>query len=302
MIMREEMTKTSDGNTAAVTVKRRLTTTDHDSRSAGMAYVYAVISRRAGGVSIGVNLNPNDACNWRCIYCQVPGLVRGKGPKLDLPLLERELRTMLEDVVHGDFMSRLVPEGSRVLRDIALSGNGEPTTSPDIGEVIELIGRVLEEMSLQATVDKILISNGSMLDKPAVIAAIRRHAELGGVLWFKLDTVTEDGLRFINGASGKPAAHLRRLRRVASLCPTWIQTCLFAVDGKPPSETDQRAYLDAVRSVVQDAVPLRGVLLYTIARPSMQLEAPRLAALPEAWLRDFARRVEDIGLPVRVSV
>jgi sulfatase maturation enzyme AslB (radical SAM superfamily) len=34
-------------------------------------YVYPVISRRSRGLSIGVNLNPDTACNFDCIYCQV---------------------------------------------------------------------------------------------------------------------------------------------------------------------------------------------------------------------------------------
>ncbi|MCK7501470.1 MAG: hypothetical protein MZW92_74080 [Comamonadaceae bacterium] len=58
---------------------RRLDTRDHSRESAGLTYVYPVISRRAGGVSVGINLNPNNACNWRCIYCQVPDLRRGIG-------------------------------------------------------------------------------------------------------------------------------------------------------------------------------------------------------------------------------
>ncbi|HNA69478.1 MAG TPA: radical SAM protein, partial [Nitrosomonas sp.] len=74
-----------------------------------MVYVYPVISRRSGGVSIGINLNPNNACNWRCIYCQVPNLTRGSAPKIDLPLLEQELRIFLRELLEGDFMSRQVP-------------------------------------------------------------------------------------------------------------------------------------------------------------------------------------------------
>ncbi|MCG8997432.1 radical SAM protein, partial [Laribacter hongkongensis] len=57
-----------------------LTPHDHSRNSAGFQYVYPVLSRRAGGVSVGINLNPNQACNWRCIYCQVPGLVRSQAP------------------------------------------------------------------------------------------------------------------------------------------------------------------------------------------------------------------------------
>jgi DNA repair photolyase len=71
---------------------------NHDRDSTGMRYVYAVISRRAGGVSVGINLNPNNACNWRCVYCQVPDLVRGSRPAIDLPQLERELRELLREL------------------------------------------------------------------------------------------------------------------------------------------------------------------------------------------------------------
>ena len=52
-------------------------------------FVYAVVSRRSGGVSIGVNLNPEKYCNFDCVYCQVDRTVRG-GPvlrKIDLPQL-----------------------------------------------------------------------------------------------------------------------------------------------------------------------------------------------------------------------
>ena len=55
----------------------RLTSKVHDRDVAGLTYVYPVVSRRAGGVSVGINLSPNNACNWRCVYCQVPNLQRG---------------------------------------------------------------------------------------------------------------------------------------------------------------------------------------------------------------------------------
>ncbi|MCZ7653281.1 MAG: hypothetical protein M5R42_01880 [Rhodocyclaceae bacterium] len=69
---------------------KQLDVTDHSRDSAGLTYVYPVVSRRAGGVSIGINLNPNNACNWRCIYCQVPDLKRGAAPLIDLDRLEGE--------------------------------------------------------------------------------------------------------------------------------------------------------------------------------------------------------------------
>ena len=86
-----------------------LTIDDHRRDSAGLRYVYPVISRRAGGVSIGINLNVNNACNWTCVYCQVENLTRGGPPSIDLELLERELESFLGDALHGDFLSREAP-------------------------------------------------------------------------------------------------------------------------------------------------------------------------------------------------
>ena len=60
-----------------------------------MTYVYPVVSRRAGGVSIGINLNPNNACNWRCVYCQVPDLKRGAAPAIELKKFTASLRIQL---------------------------------------------------------------------------------------------------------------------------------------------------------------------------------------------------------------
>jgi hypothetical protein len=119
-----------------------LKTEDHSRDSAGMRHVYPVISRRAGGVSVGINLNPNNACNWRCIYCQVPDLTRGGPPPLDLALLERELDGFLRAAVAGDFMATRVPAGSRRLVDLAFSGNGEPTSAREFPAAVEIAARV----------------------------------------------------------------------------------------------------------------------------------------------------------------
>ena len=105
-----------------------LTTTDHRRDSANLQYVYPVMSRRAGGLSIGINLNTNNACNWRCVYCQVPGLVRGRPQPVNRVLLRDELTGLLRDCLDGSFFERYpVEPAQRIIRDIALSGNGEPT-------------------------------------------------------------------------------------------------------------------------------------------------------------------------------
>ena len=279
----------------------QLRVTNHDRDSANLRYVYPVVSRRAGGVSIGINLNPNNACNFRCIYCQVPNLEFGKGPEIELAHLEGELRGMLADVVHGDFMQRQVPEGSRRLNDVALSGNGEPTSSPQFLQTVQLIRRLLSEFALDGRVQLVLITNGTLTDRPEVERGIRDMSLSNGRVWFKFDSATRQGALRINGSKASIVERIARLRRVCSWCPTWIQTCMFTQHGQPPSDMEKRAYLETLSGLVADEVPLLGVLLYGLARPSMQPEAPTLGRLDAAWLERFADEIRDIGLTVRVT-
>ncbi len=278
--------------------KTLLSIRDHDRDAAHMTYVYPVVSRRAGGVSVGINLNPNNACNWRCIYCQVPGLKRGAAPLIDLDQLETELTAMLTAIVHGDFMQTRVPEGARRLNDIALSGNGEPTSAKAFPEVIQRIGRVMKRFGLAGKIKLVLITNGSLIARAPVQLGLKRMAKLNGEVWYKLDSATREGIDRINNTRQSLKQATEHLALAASLCPTWIQTCVFALDAMPPTAVEQEAYLALLSRLVMQGVPLKGVLLYGIARQSHQPEAPRLSALPQAWLADFARRIEQLGLSV----
>jgi wyosine [tRNA(Phe)-imidazoG37] synthetase (radical SAM superfamily) len=274
-------------------------TDDHDRNRAGLRYVYPVVSRRAGGVSLGINLNVNNACNWRCIYCQVPDLKRGGPPPIDIEQLTTELRQMLTAIVHGDFLAREAPEGLRRLNDIAFSGNGEPTTAREFPACVERVGQLLEEFDLLGKIKLVLISNGSQMGKAPVQAALRRLAALNGEVWFKLDRATAAGRAQINDTQLSDAQLWCNLKACATACPTWIQTCAFRLDGQPPSPDEQDAYLDLLRRTQDAGLKLRGVMLYGLARPALQAEAPRLSALDPAWFDAMAARIEALGLYVR---
>jgi len=278
-----------------------LTTTDHDRDSAALKYVYPVVSRRAGGVSVGINLNTNNACNWRCIYCQVPDLTRGTAPLIDLTVLEAELRGFLKELLHGDFMQSRVPDGVRRINDIALSGNGEPTSSTEFAQAIEIIARVRREVELPETVKTVLITNGSLLHRSDVQHGLRNMAMLNGEVWFKLDRASAQGMQLINDTRTSMKKVRDNLIVSILLCPTWLQTCWFALDGEPPSHQDEDDYLEFISALLHDGHQPQGVLLYSLARPSLQPEAPRLSALSAEYLQVFADRIAKLGLPVKVS-
>jgi len=278
-----------------------LNTTNHSRDSAGLTYVYPVISRRAGGVSIGINLNPNNACNWRCIYCQVPELTRGSAPRIDLSRLEAELQSFLRDLIHGDFMHKQVPPEARKIHDIALSGNGEPTSAKEFDQVIELIGRARKDFALPADLKIVLITNGSLIYRPTVQAGLKQMAELNGEVWFKFDRALAAARQYVNNTSISLRKINDHLRIATSLCPTWLQTCVFQINAMPPAEEEIAAYLNFLQQLINNKIPLKGVLLYGIARPSQQPEAVHLSAVDESWLKAYAKRIEALGMTVKVN-
>lgn len=280
---------------------KKLHALDHDRAAAGLSYVYPVVSRRAGGVSVGINLNPNNACNWRCIYCQVPELKRGAAPVIDLTKLERELGGFLRELLQGNFMRERVPPEARRLNDIALSGNGEPTSSRQFNQVVSLIGRIMRDLSLAPEIKLVLITNGSLMDRPQVQSGLKEMSRHNGEVWFKLDNATRQGIQRINSTRLALSRVRENLRIAAALCPTWLQTMVLQIDGEPPSAEEREAYLEFVRNALEQGITLRGVLLYGLARPSMQPEAPRLSPVSSAWMDRFGGEIRALGLDVRVN-
>lgn len=181
--------------------------------------------------------------------------------------------------------------------DIAFSGNGEPTSASEFAEAVALVTRIVRARNLTDLKFR-LITNGSLVQRTHVKKGLRLLAEAGGEVWFKVDAVEPAQVLLINGVHQKSGAVLSRLRLCADMAPTWVQTCMMTVDGQAPSEAQLSAYL-ALLAAVRDQI--RGVLLYGLARTSMQPEADRLASLSDDWMEALGRRVEDLGLSVKVS-
>jgi wyosine [tRNA(Phe)-imidazoG37] synthetase (radical SAM superfamily) len=279
-----------------------LTVSNHSRDVAGLKYVYPVLSRRAGGLSIGINFNVNNACNWRCIYCQVPELKIGAAPDLDFQLLEDELRFFLNEVLYGDFYQRFqVDQDKRVIKDIAISGNGEPTSVKDFDKAVSLIGKIGIETGVFPQSHFVLISNGSLLHRPSVQKGLKRLKAYGGEVWFKLDSATEEGRALINNAGQGCQASVENLLLSAKLCPTKLQTCLLDYDKRGLSLQEKKAYLGVLKSIKERDCDLKAVLLYTVARPSLQPESSRLERLSLEALKAFADEIRCLGFEVLVS-
>ena len=274
---------------------------DHNRFQEGFEYVYPVVSRRAGGLSLGINLNTNNACNWRCIYCQVPDLIRGAPPPVDLDALEEELSVFLSQILIGSYLEDQVPKGQRRLNDIAFSGNGEPTSAPNFADAVKTIHGVRVRANVPEVVKTVLITNGSLMHQHKVMKGVKDLAGINGEVWFKIDRATVEGAQLINDTKINKSRILSNLEASAKACPTWIQTCLFKLDGLHPAESDLDAYVQLIGEAVTRGIPFKGILLYGLARQSHQPESARLSKLDDGWLNAFAHRLRELGVTVNCS-
>jgi wyosine [tRNA(Phe)-imidazoG37] synthetase (radical SAM superfamily) len=271
--------------------------TDH-AISCHWQYVYPVWSRRAQGISLGINLHPNRCCNWHCVYCQVPGLKRGPSPVIALGTLQVELEDCLNWIsgwlaAHGEDQMR------SLVQDVAFAGDGEPTTSPQFAEAMLLVIQTLNQRPPEDRPQRIrLITNGSQLQYAQVQRAIRRLQAEGGEVWFKLDAGNDAEMRAVNDSHLPLALHLQRLETCCTLCPTWIQTAVLnrRADGQvitTPTLDDYVQALDPLKHQV------KGILLYGIARPSQQATADCMVPVSEKLLERYAEKLRAHGYIVR---
>ena len=278
--------------------KQYLSVNDHSRELSGLKYIYSVVSRRAGGLSIGINLNVNNACNWQCIYCEIPNLTRGSPPPIELDVLENELRLFLHDIIHGDYMERHVAIEDRHLKDIAFSGNGEPTSAAEFPQVILIVKKILQEFDLLHKIKIRLITNGSLMHEASVLKSIEMLEEINGEVWIKVDAATEETIKTINQVNLKPHQILERLLNTANICPTFVQTCIFMINGKSPNEKDIDAYIELINKAKKN---IKGVHLYGLARPSLQPRAKDLARISEEELQNIAKKLVGLNIPTTVS-
>lgn len=279
----------------------KLTVTNHHRNITGLTYVYPVLSRRAGGLSIGINFNINNACNWRCIYCQVPDLKKGAAPEIDLDLLASELRLFLHSVLHGHFYDEMeVPAAQRAIKDIAIAGNGEPTSLQNFDVAVALIGQIATEFGIFPSSHFVLITNGSLLHRPVVQTGLKTLSQYGGEVWFKLDSATPAGRENINHCLQSNESVLKNLQIASKLCFTKIQICLVDYQAQGLSETETQGFLTFLAKI-KATTTIHDITLYTLARPSQQPEAVHLAPMPQAVMHALAEAIRLLSFDVNVT-
>jgi wyosine [tRNA(Phe)-imidazoG37] synthetase (radical SAM superfamily) len=278
--------------------RRTLTIHDHRRELAQNRYVYAVLSRRSGGVSIGINLNPDKVCNFDCIYCQVDRTTPGRYRRVDLRILEQELRDVLARAKSGALFEYPpfsgIPEPLRRVKDIAFSGDGEPTTYPRFKETVELAIRAKDDAGL-GHLKMVIITNATMFHRPKVKETLALLDHHNGEIWAKLDAGTEAYYHLVDVTTISFQLVLDNILDAARRRPVVIQSLFMRVHDVGPDDKEIEAFCDRLREMVAQGGKISLVQVYTVARrPAQAYVTP----LSDAEVDRIADAVRRIPLPV----
>jgi len=258
--------------------KPPVTVSRHPRNWRGSRYVYPVLSRRARGLSIGINLNPDKVCNFDCIYCQVDRRTPPEIRRVDEEILKQELRTILEEARTGALFRRPefleIPESLRVVRDITFAGDGEPPSYPNFHGVVRDVLALRNECGFSG-LKVVLLTNATLIDRERVREAMRLMDEDHGEFWLKLDAGTEEYYRLVDRTTIPLAKVLENITQAACLRPVVLQSLFMKIRGEGPSAAEIGAYCDRVRDILAAGGRISLVQVYTVARrPAEDYVAP----------------------------
>ena len=258
----------------------------------GNRFVYAVISSRAGGLSLGVNMNPDKRCNFDCAYCEVDRRVPAHETSLDVDVMAQELRKTITFIRSGRLVAHpayhTLPAELLQLRQVALSGDGEPTLAAHFIEALQAVVRV---RALGEFFKIVLITNGTGLDHPRVLRGLD-YLTKSDEIWIKLDGGTQPFLEKVNHPGVPLEKILENILLVGRQRPVVIQSLFPAIHGDEPPFEEIREFALRLKELKSAGAEISLVQIYSAARPGSQSD---WGHLPLRVLSQIAQTVRQIA-------
>jgi wyosine [tRNA(Phe)-imidazoG37] synthetase (radical SAM superfamily) len=264
----------------------------------GNRFVYAVISSRAGGLALGVNMNPDKLCNFDCSYCEVDRRHSSRGGRLDVDVMAAELRKTITYIREGRLAGRSwyhsLPRELLKLRQVGLSGDGEPTLAPNFFEAVQAVVRV---RALGEFFKIVLLTNGTGLDQPQVLRGLDFLTKSDDI-WIKLDGGTQSFIDKVNRPDIPLEKILGNILLVGRMRPVVIQSLFPSIHGEEPPFEEIQEYAMRLKELKAGGAQISLVQIYSAARPSLNAE---WGHLPLRVLSQIVQTVRQItGLHTEV--
>ena len=206
-------------------------------------YLFGPVPSRRLGISLGVDLVPMKTCTLNCIYCEC-----GASTHLTLERREYVPFAAVEQELSHYFENNPAPDY------ITFSGSGEPTLNSRIGDVLQVIKSLFQDIPTA------ILTNGTLFSQKQV----RDDIKAATVIIPSLDAATEKVFRKIN----RPSPHLTvdslieglvRLRKEYS-GKIWLE--IFIVPGLNDTDEELTALKQAIDKIEPDQVQIN-----TLDRP-----------------------------------
>ena len=250
--------------------------------------IFGPIHSRRLGVSLGINLSPNDGkvCSFDCIYCEAGYNSQGTGTT-GLPLREK---------VKTDLRKKLsaMKAAGDPLDVITFSGNGEPTLNPDFPGIIDDVIALRNEFYPDAKVS--VLTNSTRIFTPEVAEALKKVDN--NIL--KLDSAIEPTMRLIDQPTSKQFTVEKAVESLKQFKDTGIiQTMMLRGehDGRKVDNTTPEE-IDALIKAYKEIQP-REIMLYSLDRSTPE---ERLTKVEKPELQAIGDRIAAAtGIPVQVN-
>jgi wyosine [tRNA(Phe)-imidazoG37] synthetase (radical SAM superfamily) len=263
-------------------------------------FVYSVISSRARGLSIGVNMNPDKYCNFNCEYCEVDRTTPAWEKSLDVDVMADELEQMLKLAFTGELKNIApythTPDELLQLRQVALSGDGEPTLCPNFLDAVRSVVHVRARGGFPFF-KIVLITNATGFDLRGVQDGLKMFTPTDEI-WAKLDAGTERDIEAVNHPGCPLDKILENILLVSRLRPIVIQGLFPRLNHQDPTPEMIEAYGLRLRELKRAGAQIPLVQIYSSTRPVTNTSCEHL---PLRTLSAIAQRVHEIsGLETEV--
>ncbi len=279
--------------------------------------MYPVISRRSGGLSVGINLNPDKGCNFDCLYCQVdrtPEAMSKITPahqRVNPDRVIDELSHLLGLVDSGEFFSippfDQTPSAHRRLTDISFSGDGEPTMVPEFPEVQQRIISYLQTRPEKTTVR--IITNGTGLFKSSTRKKVLERFSQNDLpptdripwsIWFKIDAADPESFAFIDRSGMSFSTYWKHVEETLIEVPATVQTMVMDYISPETVFHPEGLWADKMELAMGTLLSRGGRIqqwdLYSVARTP---PVPEVRPVPQDRLERLAERFrKTVPVPV----
>lgn len=261
----------------------QLSTTHHPRESSLGQWIYPVISRRAGGLSLGLNLNLDKNCSFACPYCQVDRRIPSPAdPPPALGLL-KELDQFLQDYeAQGQYQGHQ-------LKDISIAGDGEPTLYKELPQLLE--GLIKRRSLSESSYKMVLFTNGTHLNRADLSPLWPQYFAQQGEVWFKLDFWDQHSFERANGKRTEHQAILTRLLSFGRSHPVTLQTCFFRHQDEPVNLDFADLWSDQLLGLLAQGLQVREIQVYTLARKPTD---PRLVPYDDSTMDRVGQQIRAL--------